>query len=51
MQVRVTNDGEGGATKQEGGGAFEVLALRKGATEKVLAMRKGRDTKSGSLKF
>ena len=33
--------GRGGATKQEGGGAREVLPLRKGGAEKVLAMHKG----------
>ena len=33
--------GRGGATKQEGGGAREVLPLRKGGAEKVLAMLKG----------
>ena len=37
----VTNYGEGGATKREGGGACEVLPLRKGGAEKVLAMLKG----------
>ena len=31
----------GGATKREGGGAREVLPLRKGEMEKVLAMLKG----------
>ena len=36
----VTNYGEGGATKWEGG-AREVLPLRKGGAEKVLAMLKG----------
>ena len=36
----VTNYGEGGATKREGG-ARKVLPLRKGGTEKVLAMLKG----------
>ena len=36
----VTNYGEGGATKREGG-AREVLPLRKGGTEKVLAILKG----------
>ena len=36
----VTNYGEGGATKREGG-ASEVLPLRKGGAEKVLAMLKG----------
>ena len=36
----VTNYGEGGATKREGG-APEVLPLRKGGAEKVLAMLKG----------
>ena len=36
----VTNYGEGGATKREGG-ACEVLPLRKGGAEKVLAMLKG----------
>ena len=36
----VTNYGEGGATKREGG-AREVLPLRKGGAEKVLAMLKG----------
>ena len=35
----VTNYGEGGATKREGG-ACEVLPLRKGGAEKVLAMLK-----------
>ena len=35
-------DGEGEATKREGGGgACEVLPLRKGGAEKVLAMLKG----------
>ena len=33
--------GGGGATKWEGGGASEVLPLRKGWAEKVLAMLKG----------
>ena len=37
----VTNYGEGGATKREGGGAREVLPLRKGGADKVLAMLKG----------
>ena len=37
----MTNYGEGGATKWEGGGAREVLPLRKGWAEKVLAMLKG----------
>ena len=37
----VTNYGEGWATKREGGGAREVLPLRKGGAEKVLAMLKG----------
>ena len=37
----VTKYGEGGgATKREGGGAREVLPLRKGGAEKVLAMLK-----------
>ena len=36
----VTNYGEGGATKQEGG-ACEVLPLREGGAEKVLAILKG----------
>ena len=36
----VTNYGEGGATKWEGG-AREVLPLRKGGAEKVLAILKG----------
>ena len=36
----VTNYGEGGATKREGG-AHEVLSLRKGGAEKVLAILKG----------
>ena len=36
----VTNYGEGGATKREGG-ASEVLPLRKGGAEKVLAILKG----------
>ena len=36
----VTNYGEGGATKREGG-AWEVLPLRKGGAEKVLAILKG----------
>ena len=36
----VTNYGEGGDTKREGG-AREVLPLRKGGAEKVLAMLKG----------
>ena len=31
----------GGATKREGGGACEVLPLRKRGLEKVLAMLKG----------
>ena len=35
----VTDYGEGGATKREGG-AREVLPLRKGGAEKVLAMLK-----------
>ena len=37
--------GRGGATKREGGGAPEVLPLRKGGAEKVLAMLKGGHTK------
>ena len=36
----VINYGEGGATKREGGGAREVLPLRKGGAEKVLAILK-----------
>ena len=36
----VTNYGEGGATKREGG-AREVLPLQKGGAEKVLAILKG----------
>ena len=36
----VTNYGEGGATKREGG-AHEVLPLRKGGAEKVFAILKG----------
>ena len=40
----VTNYGEGGATKREGG-AREVLPLRKGGAEKVLAILKGGHTK------
>ena len=36
----VTNYGEGGATKREGG-ARELLPLRKGGAEKVLAILKG----------
>ena len=36
----VTNYGEGGGYKT-GGGAREVLPLRKGGAEKVLAMLKG----------
>ena len=36
----VTNYGEGGATKREGG-AREVLPLQKGGAEKVIAMLKG----------
>ena len=36
----VTNYGEGGATKREGG-AREVLPLRKGGAGKVLAILKG----------
>ena len=36
----VTNYGEGGATKREGG-ACEVLPLRKWGAGKVLAMLKG----------
>ena len=36
----VTNYGEGGATKREGG-AREVLPLRKGGAEKVVAILKG----------
>ena len=51
----VTNYGKGGGYKT-GGGAREVLPLRKGGAEKVLAMLKGAGTKSrqflrGSLKF
>ena len=52
----VTNYGEGGATKREGG-AREVLPLRKGGAEKVLAMLKGGHKKfwgsflCGSLKI
>ena len=45
----VTNYGEGGATKREGG-AHEVLPLRKGGAEKVLAMLKG-GTKSLGVDF
>ena len=45
----VTNYGEGGATKREGG-AREVLPLRKGGAEKVLAMLKG-GTKSFGVVF
>ena len=44
----VTNYEEGGATKREGGGAREVLPLRKaskGGAEKVFAMLKGRGQK------
>ena len=37
----VTNHGERGPTKREGGGGREVLPLRKGGVEKVLAMLKG----------
>ena len=37
----VTNYGEGGGYKTGGGGAREVLPLRKGGTEKVLAILKG----------
>ena len=33
--------GRGGATKRDGGGAREVLPLRKGGAKKVLAMLKG----------
>ena len=52
----VTNYGEGGATKREGG-AREVLPLRKGGAEKVLAILKGGTQQvlgyilRGSLKF
>ena len=45
----VTNYGEGGATKREGG-AREVLPLRKGGAEKVLAILKG-GTKSFGVNF
>ena len=37
----VTNYGEGGGYKTGGGGAREVLPLRKGGVEKVLAIPKG----------
>ena len=37
----VTNYGEGGGGYKTGGGAREVLPLRKGGAEKVLAMPKG----------
>ena len=37
----VTNYGEGGGYKTGGGGAREVLPLRKGGAEKVLAILKG----------
>ena len=46
----VTNYGEGGATKREGG-AHEVLSLRKGGAEKVLAILKGGGTKSFGIDF
>ena len=46
----VTNYGEGGATKREGG-AREVLPLRKGGAEKVLAILKGGGTKSFGVDF
>ena len=46
----VTNNGEGGATKREGG-AREVLPLRKGGAEKVLAILKGGGTKSFGVDF
>ena len=41
----VTNYGEGGLQSRRGGGAREVLPLRKGGVEKVLAMLKGGHTK------
>ena len=37
----VTNYGEGGGYKTGGGGACEVLAIRKGGAKKVLAILKG----------
>ena len=46
----VTNYGEGGATKREGG-PREVLPLRKGGAEKVLAMLKGGAQKSFGVVF
>ena len=46
----VTNYGERGATKRDGGGASEVLPLRKGEAENVLAMLKG-GTKSFGVVF
>ena len=47
----VTNYGEGGATKRGGGGAREVLPLRKGGAEKVLAILKGGGPKSFGVDF
>ena len=46
----VTNYGEGGATKREGG-AHEVLPLRKGGAEKVFAILKGGGTTSFGVDF
>ena len=46
----VTNYGEGGLQNGRGGGAREVLPLRKGGAEKVLAMLKG-VTKSFGVDF
>ena len=46
----VTNYGEGGDTKREGG-ACEVLPLRKGGAQKVLAMLKRGGTKSFGVVF
>ena len=53
----VTNYGEGGATKREGGGAREVLPLRKGGGRKSFSHAEGGAQKvlgsflRGSLKF
>ena len=46
----VTNYGEGGGYKTGGGGAHEVLPLRKGGAGKVLAILKG-GTKSFGVVF
>ena len=47
----VTNYGEGGGGYKTGGGAREVLPLRKGGAEKLLAVLKGGGTKSFGVVF